>query len=157
MSDFAEIIDDIRSRLAELERRNRSNERTGVVHSIDPVKGLARVKLFEGNDLFLSPWIPWEEVAAGKNKTHIPPSVGQQVKVQGESGDLHDASIKASLNSDANGRPSVAGDEYVLLSVGDASVTVSGGGATMVLKVGASSIVLTDGNIKYVTPRLDLN
>ena len=35
-------------------------------------------------------WIPWAEPAAGANKTHNPPSVGQQVQILSESGDLYD-------------------------------------------------------------------
>ncbi|KPD11565.1 phage baseplate assembly protein V [Phaeobacter sp. 11ANDIMAR09] len=157
MAGLPEIIDDLRRRVGELERRTRSQSRTGVVAEVDAAKGVARVRLLDGDQPFLTGWIPWEEPAAGANKTHNPPSVGQQVKVYSESGDLYDASIQGSLNSDANGRPSGAGDEYVLASVGAASVTISGGGATMVLKVGASTITMTDGGIVLSTPRLDLN
>ena len=157
MAGLPEIIDDLRRRVSELERRIRSQSRTGIVTEVDAGKGVARVKLQDGDQPFLTGWIPWEEPAAGANKTHIPPSVGQQVKLYSESGDLHDASIQGSLNSDANGRPSGAGDEYVLASVGAASVTISGGGATMVLKVGASTITMTDGGIVLNAPRIDLN
>ena len=157
MAGLAEIIDDLRRRVGELERRIRSQSRTGVVEEVDAANGVARVRLLEGDTPFLTGWIPWEEPAAGANKTHNPPSVGQQVKLYSESGDLHDASIQGSLNSDANGRPSGAGDEYVLASVGPASVTISGGGATMVLKVGASTITMTDGGIVMDSPRIDLN
>lgn len=157
MAGLPEIIDDLRRRVSELERRIRSQSRTGVVTEVNAGKGVARVKLQDGDQPFLTGWIPWEEPAAGANKTHIPPSVGQQVKLYSESGDLHDASIQGSLNSDANGRPSGAGDEYVLASVGAASVTISGGGATMVLKVGASTMTMTDGGIALNAPRIDLN
>lgn len=157
MAGLPEIIDDLRRRVSELERRIRSQSRTGVVEEVDAASGLARVRLLEGSAPFVTGWIPWEEPAAGANKTHNPPSVGQQVKLYSESGDLHDASIQGSLNSDANGRPSGAGDEYVLASVGAASVTISGGGSTMVLKVGASTVTLTDGGIVLNSPRIDLN
>ena len=157
MAGLPEIIDDLRRRVAELERRIRSQSRTGVVTEVDAARGLARVKL-QGDDApFVTGWIPWEEPAAGANKTHMPPSAGQQVKLYSESGDLHDASIQGSLNSDANGRPSTAGDEYVLASVGLASVTISGGGASMVLRVGASTITMTDAGIALAAPRVDLN
>jgi len=157
MAGLPEIIDDLRRRVSELERRVRSQSRTGVVEGVDAANGLARVRLLDGGEPFITGWIPWEEPAAGSNKTHNPPSPGQQVKVYSESGDLHDASIQGSLNSDANGRPSGAGDEYVLASVGDASVTISGGGAGMVLKVGASTVTLTGGGIVLNSPRIDLN
>lgn len=157
MAGLPEIIDDLRSRVSELERRIRSQSRTGVVEHVDPAKGLARVRLQDGDAPFLTGWIPWEEPAAGANKTHNPPSVGQQVKVYSESGDLHDASIQGSLNSDANGRPSGAGDEYVLASVGAASVKITGGGASMVLTVGGSTVTITAGSIALNAPRIDLN
>lgn len=157
MAGLPEMFDDLRRRVTELERRIRSQSRTGVIEDVDPPTGLARVRLLDGDRPFLTGWIPWEEPAAGANKTHLPPSVGQQVRVNSESGDLYDASIQASLNSDANGRPSALGNEYVLASVGQASVTISGGGNSMVLKVGPSTITVTPGGIVLDAPRIDLN
>lgn len=149
-----EILDDMRRRLADLERRVASQSRTGVVAEVDAGAGLARVRLSDG---LMTGWIPWEEPAAGANKTHNPPSVGQQVRIYSESGGLHDASIQGSLNSAANGRVSGAGDEHVLASVGAAQIKASGGGSTITLQVGASSITLTDGGIVLNAPRIDLN
>lgn len=159
MAGLPEMFDDLRRRVTELERRQRAQSRTGVITEVDAGNGLARVKLQgeDGQEPFLTGWIPWTEPSAGANKTHNPPSVGQQVQIASESGDLHDAVIQGSLNSDANGRPSGAGDEYVLASVGAASVTISGGGASMVLKVGGSTVTLTDGGIVLNSPRIDLN
>ncbi|NIZ11085.1 phage baseplate assembly protein V [Pseudooceanicola sp. HF7] len=148
MSNLSSIIADLRRRVADLERRLRGQTRTGVVAEVDPAKGLARVRLQDGEMPFLTGWLPWEEPAAGANKTHNPPSVGQQVRLFSESGDLVDASIQGSLNSDANGRPSGAGDAYVVASVGAASVTISGGGATVVVQVGSSAVTLTAGGIE---------
>ncbi len=143
MAGLSEIIDDLRRRVTELERRQRAQSRIGVVTEVDAANGLARVKLQDGDQPFLTGWIPWTEPSAGANKTHSPPSVGQQVQIASESGDLHDAVIQGSLNSDANGRPSGSGDEYVLASVGDASVTISGGGASLALKVGGVTVTVT--------------
>jgi len=140
---IAEQFDDLRRRLSELERRIGSQGRTGVVTEVDAAKGLARVQLTEGDAPMLTGWIPWVEPAAGANKTHNPPSVGQQVEITSESGDLHDASIQGSLNSDANGRPSGAGDEFVLLSVGSASIKATGGGSAIVMTIGGYSLTLS--------------
>jgi hypothetical protein len=140
---LAEEFDDMRRRLSELERRAGSQGRTGVVTQVDAANGLARVQLTDGDTPMLTGWIPWSEAAAGANKTHNPPSVGQQVKIASESGDLHDASIQGSLNSDANGRPSGAGDEFVLLSVGAASIKATGGGAAIVFTIGGYSLTLS--------------
>ena len=157
MPDFAEQFDDLRRRVSEIERRLRSQSRTGVIEGVDAANGLARVKLMDGDEPFVTGWIPWEEPSAGSNKTHNPPSKGQQVKIYSESGDLHDASIQGSLNSDANGRPSGAGDEYVLLSVGPAKISVTGGGSTILIKVGGATITITAGGITLNAPRIDLN
>ncbi|MCG3266111.1 phage baseplate assembly protein V [Yoonia sp. I 8.24] len=140
---LAEEFDNLRRRVSELERRVGSQGRTGVVTQVDASNGLARVQLSDGDTAMLTGWIPWAEAAAGANKTHNPPSVGQQVKITSESGDLHDAIIQGSLNSDANGRPSAAGDEFVLLSVGSASIKAVGGGSSIVFSVGGYSLTLS--------------
>lgn len=157
MAGLPEIIDDLRRRVSELERRQRAQSRTGVVTEVDAANGVARVRLLDGSEPFVTGWIPWVEPSAGANKTHNPPSAGQQVQILSESGELYDAVIQGSLNSDANGRPSGAGDEYVLASVGAASVTISGGGSQIVIKVGGSTITMTDGAIALKSPRIDLN
>lgn len=143
MQDLIRIISDLSDRVAELERRGRSRSRTGVIAQVDAVRGMARVRLSDSDPPFLTGWLPWEEVAAGANKTHNPPSVGQQVRVVSESGDLRDATVQGSIPSDSNGRPSAAGDEYVLLAVGPASIRVTGGGASIVLAVGGYSLTLS--------------
>ncbi len=150
MAGLPEIIDDLRRRVTELERRQRAQSRTGVITEVDAGNGLARVRLQDGDQPFVTGWIPWTEPSAGANKTHNPPSIGQQVQIASESGDLHDAVIQGSLNSDANGRPSALGNEYVLASVGAASITISQSGTTMVLKVGGASISMTGGGSKMI-------
>lgn len=141
---LAERIDELRRRVAELERRIGSQARTGVVTEVDAASGLARVRLTDGDQPMLSGWLPWIEAAAGANKTHNPPSVGQQVEIRSESGDLHDATIQGSVNSTANGRPSAAGDEFVLLSVGAASIKATGGGSAIVISIGGYSLTLSE-------------
>ncbi len=147
MGDFASIIDAFRGRLSELERRLGSISRTGVVTEVDAANGVARVKLTGGNQPLVTGWIPWEEASAGANKTHNPPSVGQQVRINSETGDLYDAIIQGSLNSDANGRPSGAGDEHILASVGEATVALRSGGAEIVMSVGGVTLTLTSAGL----------
>lgn len=97
---------DMAFRIAELERRARNRERTGTIVDLDLGKGLARVKISEENGKpFVGPWMPWSEVASGGIKTHIPPTLGEQVKVRSENGDLTDGLIDMSIPSDANPRP----------------------------------------------------
>lgn len=97
---------DLAYRIAELERRARNRKRTGTVAVVDHAKGKARVQISDENGKpYLGPWMPWKEVAAGGIKTHVPPTVGEQVDVVSESGDLTDGVIDMSIPSDANPRP----------------------------------------------------
>lgn len=133
---------DIYKRIAELDRRQQNAKRTGTIHEVDAKKGLARVMLKnEGDDggkPYLGPWMPWGEISAGAIKTHFPPSVGQQVKVVSESGDLSDAEIDMSIPSNDNPRPHDKEAEGVI-TVGDTRIFFSGDA------------------VKIKSPRIDLN
>ncbi|WP_116131178.1 phage baseplate assembly protein V [Tropicimonas sp. IMCC34043] len=155
--DLASLLDDMRRRIGELERRQRGLTRTGVITAINAADGRVRVRITGGGTPLITGWIPWEESAAGAAKTHIPPSVGQQVRVRSESGDLTDATVQGSVNSEANARPASAGNEYVILQVGAARIAVTGGGNEIVFEVGASALRITDAGIVAVAPRIDLN
>lgn len=103
---FLSRLVELERKVAEQERRNRNRKRTGVVAEVDTGKGLARVKISDGEQgPYLSPWVPWKEVASGGIKSHIPPTVGEQVDVVSESGDLTDAVIDMSTPSSDNPRP----------------------------------------------------
>jgi hypothetical protein len=102
---FLDRIVELERRVAEQERRNRNRRRTGVVTEIDHEKGLARVKLSDKPKPYITPWMPWQEIAAGGIKTHIPPTVGEQVDVISENGELTDAVIEMSTPSNQNPRP----------------------------------------------------
>lgn len=158
-TQLEQLILDMRDRLTELERRNGGRNRTGVIAEVDAANGLARVKLLDDDDgePFLTDWLPWMELSAGKNKTHSPPSQGQQVQVSSETGDLHDGVIQGSLNSDDNGRPSGAGDEYVLLSVGAAKITATGGGSEIKISVGGYSVTFSASGATHSGGKLTHN
>lgn len=111
-------IVELERRLADHERRARNRRRTGVVAELDLKKGLARVRLSDKPRPYITPWIPWQEIAAGGIKTHIPPTVGEQVDVISENGELTDAVIDMSTPSDKNPRPH-DGPELVIVR-GDA-------------------------------------
>lgn len=127
-----EIIADLYKRHAELERRFENRKRKGTVSEIDIPKGLARVKLGEDKDgkPYLSPWMPWKEVSMGAIKTHFPPSVGEHVEIDSESGDLTDGVISTSLPSNTNQRPHDKAAEGVI-TVGDTRIEITGGKVTI--------------------------
>lgn len=113
-------------RIGEIERRARNRKRTGKVDEIDLEKGLARVNF--GDD-FRSGWIPWKEVAAGGIKTHIPPTIGEQVDVVSENGDLTDAVIDMSSPSNDNPRPHNGAE--AVIEHGDVRITIAEGQVTV--------------------------
>lgn len=119
--------------VAEMQRRDRNRKRTGKVSEVDLKKGLARVEFSEPDGKkFIGPWLPWKEIAAGGIKSHIPPTVGEQVDVLSENGDLTDAIIDMSTPSNENPRPH-DGPEAVLTKgssrvvIGDSGVTIKTG------------------------------
>ena len=153
MSDLTAHFARLNYRIAELERRDRNRSRIGTVKEVDAHKGKARIELADG---FLTDWIPWQEQAAGAARTHFPLSIGQQVRVRSQNGDLTDAEIEASLPSDTNMRPSQKGDEYVLLEVGNTRIAVSDGGATASVTVGSSTLTITDGVVTLESAEINL-
>ena len=157
-SDIYSIIANIYHRLGELERRFQNKERTGIVVEADYEKGLYRVQLLESDGSgkpYLTPWIPLREAAAGSNKTHFPLSIGEQVCVVSQSGDLSDAEISHSLACSSNPRPSNKGDEYILSQVGPFELRVSDGGQTAFIKVGSTSLKMTEGKFEVRSPNVE--
>lgn len=125
-------IVELERRIADHERRSRNRRRTGTITEVDNSKGLARVKFSEKDQKqYKSPWIPWLEIAAGGTSTHIPPTVGEQVDVVSESGDLTDSVIDFSTHSDQNPRPhngpeAVIKHGNVRIEISDSKVTITG-------------------------------
>lgn len=131
---------------AERTRRDRNRKRTGVVAEVDNAKGLARVKMSaqDGKD-FLSGWLPWKEIASGGIKSHIPPTVGEQVNVVSESGDLTDAEIDMSVPSNANKRPH-DGPEAVITK-GASRITIGDGTMDIIAKLTITGDTTITGNL----------
>ena len=131
---------DLYRRIAELERRLANKKRTGLIAEVDAEKGLARVRLStdpQTGQPYLSPWIPWKEVSMGQIKTHFPPSVGEQVEVVSETGDLTDALIETSIPSNQNARPHDKGGEAMI-------------------KNGSTTILITDGEVRITAGKIVL-
>lgn len=131
MADFIDQFVETQRRVFELERRAANRKRTGTIQEIDLKKGVARVLIeTDGDKPFLSPAIPWKEIAAGGISSHIPPTVGQQVDVVSESGDMTDGVIDFSTHSNANPRPHDGPEAVIVkgsakLVIGDDTVTIT--------------------------------
>lgn len=139
-TDLPDIIADLYHRIADLERRQQNARRTGTVESVDPDKGLARVRLNEDakdGKPYLTAEIPWKMPSNGAVSINIPPSVGQQVDVVSESGDLTDATIDASLRSNANPLPGA--------NPGDGVVTT-----------GSTRIFFSGSEVRITSPKIVL-
>lgn len=126
---FLNRIVELERKVAEGERRARNRKRTGTITEVDNAKGLARVKITEGEKPFISGWVPWKEVSAGGTSSHIPPTVGQQVDVISESGDLTDGVIDFSTHSNANPRPHDGPEAVIVhggtrMTLGDGTVEI---------------------------------
>lgn len=140
-----EQMADLYRRVSEVERRNRNRKRTGKVVEVDYAKGLARVEMSaQDGKPYLSPWMPWKEVASGGIKSHIPPTKGEQVDVVSESGDLTDAVIDMSVPSDANPRPH-DGPEAVITK-GGSRITIADGSVEIVADVTIKGALAIEGS-----------
>ena len=79
----------------------------------------------------------------GAIKTHFPPSIGEQVKLESESGDLTDAVIDTSLPSNANPRPHDKLAE-AKIQIGDTYILMT-----------ADGIEISTGHLRQVARRID--
>jgi phage baseplate assembly protein gpV len=131
--------------LAEMERRLANVVRLGTVKEVDPAKGKVRVEIAKDPEGLpvLTPWLKWSE-RAGKIKTWLPPSVGEQVKVIAPSGDLAQGWVDAGGFSDANPAPSSDGSEHV--------VTIDD--ITFKMRGNRGSLAIKDGGRAEVTPQI---
>lgn len=151
-SDLSDIIAELFHRIADLERRVQNKKRPGTVAEIDAAKGLARVKLSEDpatGKAYLTDWVPWKMPAMGATKVNIPPSVGQQVFVESESGDLTDAVIDNALRSNENPQPDAEPGEGVI-TTGSTRIFFSGSQ----VRIKSETIVL-DGEV-HISKSLDV-
>ena len=124
--------------IGEMQRRDRNRKRTGKVTEVDFDEGLARVEFRkEDGEPYLSPWLPWKEIAAGGIKSHIPPTVGEQVDVVSENGDLTDAQIDMSTPSNENPRPH--------------------NGPEAVVEKGGTRLVIADDKVTLTTDHFEIN
>lgn len=136
------LLDSMGSRIQTLERRAANRRRTGTIAEGPDEKGRYRVELSrQGGVPYLTPWIKARTIGAGGVKVDIVHTVGEQVAVVSENGDLTDALVDFSTYSNDNPREN-AEDVPLRLKAGDSIIEISGSGITLK----ASKIVL-DGEV----------
>lgn len=136
-----DIIMSLGTRVTELERRVANKRRTGVVSEVDHERGLYRVELSKQNGrAFQTPWIPARSLGAGGVKFDVLHTVGEQVDVLSENGDLTDAVVDLASYSNDNARENA--NTPLHIKIGDTVITASGDGVT----IKAGKIVL-DGEV----------
>ena len=134
---------DLIFRVAELERRQRNRRRKGTIAEIGEGEnaGKYRVKLSEqGSNPYLTGWLGTRQIAGGLVKIDALRSVGEQVDVVSENGELTDAEIDMSTYSNANPRANPGAPLHI--QIGAASFVMSGDA----LRVTAGLIVF-DGEV----------
>lgn len=130
--------------LAELERRLANVVRVGTIQAVENGKVRVRIGTDPEGKPVLTPWLPWTE-RAGRIKTWVPPSAGEQVRVISPSGDVAQGWIDCGGFSDANPAPSNDGDAHVE-TIGDVRITVRDGEFTV--EQGSASFSLKGGEVK---------
>lgn len=148
-----EIVE-LAARIAELERRSSGMMRHGTVEEVDTTKHRVRLKF--GTDVegrpFLSPWIPYTQVA-GALKVHVPPSVGQQFTLMAPAGDWQQAVVVPFTWSNHNPAPSESGEENILtfgdvrMMLKDGRLEVSAAGIT--LELTGNGLAITGGEVRH--------
>lgn len=129
---------------AELERRLANVVRVGTIQAVENGKVRVRIGTDPEGKPVLTPWLPWTE-RAGRIKTWMPPSAGEQVRVISPSGDVAQGWIDCGGFSDANPAPSDDAAEHVE-TIGDVRLIVRNGEFTVVQ--GGASISLKGGEVR---------
>ena len=147
--DLPDIIADIYTRLAEIDRRRANGKRTGTIHEVDDAKGLYRVKLGTDDDgaPFLTPWMPNQEMAMGDVRIATGLTVGEQVDIVSETGDLSDAMIATSIEQDKHPRPPVKAGEYRIRREAD-DVEIYLGPDKTLLKAKGATLTITSRGVR---------
>lgn len=120
-------------RVAEVERRARNRRRTGLIAEVGTGENAGKYRVqFSNQDgkPFLSPWMKSRNLGAGGVKIDVVRTVGEQVDVLSENGDLTDAVIDLSTYWNDNPRENSA-NAPLHIKIGDAVLEMSGDGLTI--------------------------
>lgn len=91
-------------------RRMESMIRLGTIAEVD--HAAARVRVKSGG--LTTDWLPWMAMRAGTTRIWCPPTVGEQVTLLAESGELGTGIVFPGVFSDQIAAPSNSGDEFVI-------------------------------------------
>lgn len=126
-----------------LHRTSRDMVRKGTIEQINGDK----VRVLTGS--LLTDWIKWSNPRAGKVKIASRPSIGEQVILFSENGNLNAAVVSGSINSDMFPMPEDCGENDLILDVPPEG--------RLVLRCGNSSVVMTADHIEITATRIDFN
>lgn len=113
---YATEIRRLAARIERADRRIAMATLNGKVKEVDAEKRVLRLVIgtsSEGEEV-LSPWVRWQEAAAGGMKIHSEPKVGEQMKLVSRSGTVGELSIAEPATFDQdNEAPSKSSDTAV--------------------------------------------
>jgi phage baseplate assembly protein V len=126
----------------------------------------ARVRVKSGD--WVSAWLPWSTVAAGRVRHWRPPSIGEQVMILSPSGQPENGMVLPGFYSDKHGQANDDSGDVTAMDWPDGArqhydhaahewkLAVPAGGR-IVLAIGGTEMILTADGITFVAPRIDLN
>lgn len=147
--------------IAELQRRLANLIRIGVIREIDYEKARVRVKISE----FLTDWIPWITVRAGKDSSWVPPNIEEQVVILSPQGELSLGVVLAGIYQ--QNYPALENKKEISSFSFEDGTKLSYDKQNnhlkvdvvekLTLKVGEAKIEMTKSGIKLKGKRIDLN
>lgn len=140
---LARHIEELNFRLSELERRDRNRRRKGKIVEVSEDNSKYRVELSRPDGTpFLTPFIKARTLSAGGVKVDVLHSVGEQVDVVSESGDLADGQIDFSTYSDDNARENT--NTPLHIKIADTLIQADG----ELVQVKAQKVVVMSDNVQ---------
>ncbi len=122
--------------------------RYGTVASVDYATGHCTVELDDG---VITPPLPWLAPRMGETKVWLPPSVGEQVKVDCPGGEIGAGGVSASLPSDNNPPPAATATPLIRFKDG-AVISYDPEASELLIQLpsGATTVLASDGGVDIV-------
>lgn len=152
-SSLPDQIADLYGRHADLERKVANKDSLGLVTDVDEDAGRVRVAL--GTDpvtgvTFKGPWMEVQEIAMGGVRASFLPRVGEQVAVHSATGDLTDATVGFSIQTNKTKRPKGKAGEGVIEADGGVRIDIKNG--EVKIAVAGVSFRVTGDGVEIVGP-----